>query len=183
MKLSFPAKVVVGFSIGSFGDMTGQILQRRKSEDPNHPLNFKRTFLWGSAVACLQVPMFHLWFGFIDSRIPGKGVVAGLKKTMLEGTTIGPLYLLLVNLWATFVMKGGFQEERPLQVARANIEQSFVPSVMTAWCTVSPVQFLSHSFLPPQYKLIFLNVVSMIYNVLLSQIVNPKKIEADASTA
>eukprot|EP01064_Diplonema_japonicum_P005409 TRINITY_DN13628_c0_g1_i1.p1 TRINITY_DN13628_c0_g1~~TRINITY_DN13628_c0_g1_i1.p1 ORF type:complete len:195 (+),score=32.67 TRINITY_DN13628_c0_g1_i1:60-587(+) len=162
MKKELLRKAGIGFSIGCFGDIGAQLVQShhgvRKEWD------CRRTVLWGSAVAALQVPLFHVWFKFLEGKNLGTGATGGLVKTLLESLTVGPLYLILINLWSTFVIKRGSPAE-----ALTNLTERFPTSIKAAWCVVAPVQLISHTFLPVQYKLLFLNVVSALWNIILSE--------------
>ena len=146
-------------------------------------IDVRRTVLWGAGVAVLQVPIFHAWFRFADARFAQKTVAEGVKKWVLESVSVGPAYLALVSFYGDLVVRRGYAEaERPLERAAGSVATKFPDAIVTAYCTIAPAQLFSHIFVPPVYKLLYLNTVSALWNTLLSQIVCDDKAEAAAES-
>ena len=161
-------KIGIGFGVGCTGDFLGQKIN-------NKSIDLRRTVLWGTGVAIMQVPLFHVWFGLLHKNgftvttgTISTRLLKGARVTAMESLSVGPAYLILINIYASLIINNGIQSESPIQTAVDNVQNRWFTSLKTAYCCVAPAQIISHAFVPPQYKVLYLNIVSALWNVILS---------------
>ena len=113
---------------------------------------------------CFIGPVNTVWFRFLH-RIG----VSPIKSLIADQIVIGP------------VICAGFCFLHPLLSGKSKDEAvdhlfaKFWSVILTGWCLWTPCQTVNFIFVPYQFRLLYTQVVSLIWNTILSYMANTKK--------
>ncbi|XP_059612219.1 mpv17-like protein 2 [Phlebotomus argentipes] len=112
-------------------------------------------------VGCLGGPFHHVFYKWMDNMLPKADVLTSVKKILLDQAIFSPFCIV------TFFYSAGLLETKTLRECNQELREKFLTVYLADW-TIWPVaQFLNFYFLPPQYRVLYINVVTMFYNVFL----------------
>lgn len=144
------------------GDYLTQRLERLTDEEPQG-FSFTRSANMGIA-GVLNGFIFHHWYRFLDTKLPGACIRTVIKKTaldMLVGSNISIICLFAV------------------QAVLENVSfEQFVDDYRSGWLPVyisdlmlwPGTQFINFYYLNPRYRLLFVNVVTVVASIYRSHI-------------
>ncbi|XP_043483357.1 mpv17-like protein 2 [Leptopilina heterotoma] len=122
-------------------------------------------------VGLLQGPFHHYFYRFLDKNFPGKKIFSIFKKTMLDQMISSPSCL------AIFFCGHGLLERKSLTEINMEMRQKFFHTWKVDWCFFPPAQIVNFLFVPLQYRVIYINAITVIFDIFLSYM----KYEADFS--
>ncbi|CAJ0569824.1 unnamed protein product, partial [Mesorhabditis spiculigera] len=156
-----------GVSCGILGsaDALQQLIQGSwDPRDPGRPWDWRRT---GRFAACglLQGPMLHFMYRFMDFHVRFRGprLAVALQKCAIDVSS-APLFTV------TTICGVGLMEGHTLREGLAEYRRKFIHIFMLDCVTWPPFQFVNFMFLPPQFRVVYTNMVQLLYNMLISYI-------------
>uniref|UniRef100_A0A1L8D944 Putative conserved plasma membrane protein n=1 Tax=Nyssomyia neivai TaxID=330878 RepID=A0A1L8D944_9DIPT len=147
-----------GFLMG-FGDIMSQEIEYRTNLLQKR-YDWKRIgqmFL----VGCLAGPFHHFFYKWMDHILPKADVVTSAKKIFLDQTIFSPFCII------TFFYSAGILENKNLGECNKELKEKFLTVYFADWTIWPTAQFINFYFLPPQYRVLYINVITMFYNVFL----------------
>jgi len=165
-----------GFIAGSLfscGDVICQIIERsnqekkeskevkNKKEDEIDWLRVGRMCTVGFVVVG---PACHYWYKFLDKRMQSTTVAQALKKTLVDETLFGPVYL------ASFFVSIGILEGMNSQQIVQKIKKDFWPTFLMDMVVWPPAQTINFYFVPPAYRVLYISFISLFWNAYLSMV-------------
>lgn len=137
-------------------------------------------------VGAISGPPHHVFYKWLDKLIPKATTMAVVKKIGLDQLIFSPVCIFL------FFYGAGLVEGHPVRDCTEELRQKFwtvykVRRVVeggvvlwdlndgnrffqTDWTVWPAAQFINFYFLPPHYRVLYVNVVTTLYNVFLSHI-------------
>lgn len=146
-----------------------------------------RLALYGALVFA---PLNSLWLGSVIERVPA----GTLAKVALDQLTMSPFGLFLFLVYTTWLTPPATSapatatvtapsptprsslraQWRPAALAartaaaRRKIRLDFLPTLRRSWAVWVPVQILTIGLVPPRERLLFVNIVALLWNAFLS---------------
>ncbi|XP_063926181.1 mpv17-like protein 2 [Zophobas morio] len=143
------------------GDLTEQELHHDIEQDDSPRYDFARLarmFTVGLAMG----PVHHYYYGYVNKLWPRRNLNNVLKKVLADQLVMGPICILQF-----FYTIGGL-EMRPLKDINQEVKAKFFTVYAMDWCIWPPTQFINFFYVPPRYQVMYVNFVTMLYDVFLS---------------
>uniref|UniRef100_A0A1B0F0L5 Mpv17-like protein 2 n=1 Tax=Phlebotomus papatasi TaxID=29031 RepID=A0A1B0F0L5_PHLPP len=143
----------------SLGDVVSQEIEYRKNLVVKR-YDWKRIgqmFL----VGCLGGPFHHVFYKWMDNILPRSDVITSVKKIILDQAIFSPFCIF------TFFYSAGWLENQNLAECNRELREKFLTVYFADWTLWPAAQFINFYFLPPQYRVLYINVVTMFYNIFL----------------
>jgi len=137
------------------GDLIEQKREGVKTIDKSRSL---RMFTVGLS----QGPPHHYFYLLLDKFFPGKTPLVILKKVLLDQILAAPFFAL------TFIYGASLLEGRSLQQCWLEFKMKFPTIYLFDWLIWPPSQFINFSLVPGQYRVLYVNVVTVIWDIFLS---------------
>lgn len=106
----------------------------------------------------------HFFYGWIDRTFPGTSLRNVVRKIFLDQLIASPacMYIFFIGM--------AIMERRGYDSGWQEIKNKFLFCYMVDWIVWPPNQFINFYFLPPKYRVIYINTLTMIYDIFLSYI-------------
>lgn len=102
----------------------------------------------------------HHWYGFLDRRFPGAAAASIYRKLALEAA-VGPPFA------ASMFLLVGSLERKSLSTIWANTKDNFHYLILADWGFYIPLQYFNFHYLPPQYRVLYVALISIGYDSAL----------------
>jgi len=158
-KHPFRTQVFTAGLITSSADIIAQTITKSKNEQ----YDFKRTQVMGTLGLCFVGPINTIWFRYLRST-----GLSPLKCVIADQTTTGPL------LCAGFCFLHPFLSGRSINESFDHMTSTFPSVITTAWCLWTPTQTVNFMLIPFQMRVLFTQMVSLMWNTFLSYISNKR---------
>ncbi|XP_015116897.1 mpv17-like protein 2 [Diachasma alloeum] len=132
--------------------------ERQNPEDSLDPIRVRNMFAVGTA----QGPFHHYFYAILDKILPGKNAGSIVKKTVLDQTIASPTCL------AIFFFGHGALERRDNEDMFEEIREKFFSTYKVDCCFWPPTQMINFLLVPVQYRVIYVNVMNIVYDMFLS---------------
>ncbi|XP_065155541.1 mpv17-like protein 2 isoform X2 [Atheta coriaria] len=161
-KYLFITNTVTSGVLMGLGDLAQQEIEYRRHmmAERYDWARMVRMFLVGLSMG----PLHHYFYKYLDSYIPKRNLFSITKKILLDQLLMSPVCI------AWFFYGMGICENKDLQECTKEINGKFVEVYLIDWSVWPPTQFINFYFLPVQYQVLYINFVTMVYNVFLSYI-------------
>ncbi|CAD6240573.1 GSCOCG00008852001-RA-CDS, partial [Cotesia congregata] len=113
-------------------------------------------------IGIIQGPFHHYFYGFLDKFLPGKTATSIVKKTFLDQVIASPTCLSI------FFFGHEMLEQRDLRLIYGEILAKLLETYKVDCCFWPPTQIVNFLFIPIQYRVIYINLMNVFYNIFLS---------------
>ncbi|KAK7874548.1 hypothetical protein R5R35_013122 [Gryllus longicercus] len=113
-------------------------------------------------VGIIQGPPQHIFFKCLDKYYPGHDYISIMKKILLDQVIQSPLCIAL------FFVSNGILEGQEFSVTVSELKKKFIVVYCIDWLLWPPAQVLNFYYVPPQYRVLYVNLTTLMYNVFLS---------------
>lgn len=130
--------------------------------------------------ALIFAPLQSFWLGVVVEQLPVQPGAAGtMAKVALDQLTMSPFGLALFLAYTTFFTpftppfpRDGSWSREALDLRRLAVRNKlvsdFIPTLKSSWAVWIPVQILTMGVVPPRERLLFVNLVALLWNTFLS---------------
>ncbi|KAG2492727.1 hypothetical protein HYH03_008893 [Edaphochlamys debaryana] len=151
-------KCITAACVAAFSDLVAQAIT-----SGGLPKNWRRTL----AVACFGFlytgPSAHFWQTLMEWLFAGrKDFQSVLLKVFVDQMTYGPFCNILFMSFATLVLEG-----RPVAVLQQKIARDYPGVQLYGWRLWPLAALINYRFVPLQFRVLFINVVSFIWTTFL----------------
>ncbi|XP_030822695.1 mpv17-like protein 2 [Camarhynchus parvulus] len=144
------------------GDWLHQEWHRRKH--PQSQLQLGRTGRM-FVVGCSLGPLMHYWYLWLDWALPARGVRC--LRTVLQKVLIDQL-VASPTMGAWYFMAIGTLEGQSLQESWDELKEKFWEMYKADWSVWPAAQILNFLFVPPPFRVAYVNVVTLGWDTYLS---------------
>lgn len=139
---------------------------KKEQEEQKSPegLDLPRIARMTSFGLFLEGPAAHYWYLHLDKTFPGRRPLQLVKKVSADQFIFGPIYLSLFFVYVTILEGKSWSE------AKLKLKTDFWPTFkmdVAVWPAAQTINFL---FVPGQYRILYLGVVSIFWNAYLSRV-------------
>jgi hypothetical protein len=165
-------KALTGSVIFALGDYLCQEMERRIiKKDKSIAISFQRIIKQAS-FGLVAAPYLHLQFNFIIPRLFPEGSRFATVKSVAYAVTISDgLFNLFFFSYMCFVNK------KTLKQSIHEIPEKYIPVQITnmkVWPFLTGFNF---TFIPPNYRVLFDNVLCIFWNIYLSYVENNQQVK------
>lgn len=111
-------------------------------------------------------PVLHPWYGFVARTAARLVPATGFKQTMAMLAIDQAFMPPLLNVY--FWLSTPLVEGKSLEEAKQTLASNFYPTLIANYQVWPAVMFLNFRFVPPQLRLLTVNVVSLVWNTYFS---------------
>lgn len=133
-----------------------------------------RMMLWGGLGFA---PIAHAWYNFIEKLAPGSTAMAVAKKIAMDQVFFAP------SISTTFYMVTQSLEGKSLTDAFQVAKEKVPPTLRVNYMVWPLVHLFTFNFVPLQYRILYINFVSIGWSTFLSQMTNAKASAASTGVA
>ncbi|XP_046392921.1 mpv17-like protein 2 [Ischnura elegans] len=158
--------VTNSFSCGlllGVGDGIQQCIEREISGEKERLYDWKRTgqmFIVGLS----QGPPHHIWYTQLDVVFPKRNFSTVCYKILADQIIAAPLFAM------TFFIGMALVQGKGLSAGVEEFKKKFLALYMFDWCFWPPVQSINFMWIPAQYRVIYINIATVFWDVYLSYI-------------
>eukprot|EP00045_Choanoeca_perplexa_P001468 m.19820 g.19820 ORF g.19820 m.19820 type:complete len:250 (-) comp10962_c0_seq2:227-976(-) len=149
-------KVLTAGVIGVVADLTAQLAIERSRQ-----LDVPRLTKFVALQMAIIAPVLHVWYGFLNRRLPGNHVRVVLQRVALDQLAFAPPFLAF--FLATLSLLEGHADRITQQLS-----DDWFPTVVKNWQLWVPAQLLNFRFVGPAYQVLFSNMVGLFWTIYLS---------------
>ncbi|XP_046357976.1 mpv17-like protein 2 [Haliotis rufescens] len=150
-------------SLLALGDCFVQHIEHHAEGGEKQPYNYHRTgrvFILGVAMA----PLNHVWYKVLDRVITGTGGKVAAKKILAEQFSAAPFFL------TAYITGIGALERKSGHEIYQELSDKFLFIYLVDWFVWPPAQFINFYFLPTQYRVAYVSVLTLCWNCFLSYV-------------
>lgn len=148
----------------SIGDLMSQEFEHRYGTSTSSKrIDWSRNakmFVVGAA----QGPLHHYFYGWLDRTYVGATVRTTTIKILYDQLIMSPVCLV------AFFYTAGWLDAKNTGQCTDEFKSKFIRVYITDWMVWPATQFINFYYLPTKYRVIYVNGITMLYNVFLSYI-------------
>ncbi|XP_076441272.1 mpv17-like protein 2 [Babylonia areolata] len=148
----------------SLGDCIVQNLENlhlKTISGATKPYDYRRTGRM-FVIGLMMGPFNHHWYRLLDKFIHGSNLKAAVKKIAADQAVGGPFFC------TTFLIGSGILEGKKIRDCVKEWREKFLTIYMADWCIWPPAQFINFYFFPPHLRVMYVCMVTLVWNTFLS---------------
>ena len=175
-------KSVTASAILGAADLAGQALEAKQKEDANAAdavdaeIDWARTARFAFFGLVLQAPWNHFYYNILDGVLPPTEEpwtpTTGIK-VVIDQAIQAPIFTVLIFSFL------GFLEGKSLENIKKQLDEDYVDTMFANWKLWVPATVVNIAFVPPLFRVLYLNCVFFFWSIFLSLKLN--KVEDDVS--
>jgi len=131
----------------------------RKPEVPEPPYDTDTLKRYGVIGTFAISPTLYYWYKWLDKKLSGTSVKIVVRKCLMDQ------FLMTPNILIMFFVGMSLMEGR--EDIFAELKQKFIPTFFVSSCFWLPTQALNFTYIPPQYRIVYIGVCTLIWvNIL-----------------
>jgi len=174
-KTSFGKNLLLTNIVSSGGLLVaGDVIQQKLeiSQNPDKKFDTARSARMG-LVGLSQGPPHHYWYLYLDKLLPGKTAAIVCKKILADQIFAAPFFAI------TFIYGASLLEGKSLGSCWTEFKTKFPTIYLFDWVIWPPTQAVNFALVPAQYRVLYVNGVTVLWDVFLSYIKHRPETVAD----
>jgi len=166
----FASNLAISFGLSGLGDIIQQSVEKSRSK-----WNVKRTLEMSTSFGLTSGFLCHHWYNYLDRVLPGRGLSVVVKKVVWDQILFSPICITACILVAAAIEKSDFRTtlQQTVQLGGRLYLAEFV-----LW---PPAQFVNFTFIPVRFRVLYDNVISLVYDTYTSYVKHQVKIQDNFS--
>lgn len=115
-------------------------------------------------VGLSQGPLHHYLYLWMDRALPGAAIKTVFAKIGLDQVIMSPIFII------SYLYSAGLLEGSSVQKCTDEITDKFATIYVADWVVWPPTQFINFYWLGPKYRVLYINGITMVYNIFLCYI-------------
>uniref|UniRef100_A0A8D9ELN0 Mpv17-like protein 2 n=1 Tax=Cacopsylla melanoneura TaxID=428564 RepID=A0A8D9ELN0_9HEMI len=115
-------------------------------------------------IGLLLGPPTHFFYKYLDHFIPKITFKTIAYKILVDQSIISPTCIII------FLGGLGILESKTKQEIKDEIKTKFLIIYSTDWMLWPPCQYVNFTYVKPKYRVMYVNVITVIYDIILSYI-------------
>ncbi|KDR21081.1 mpv17-like protein 2 [Zootermopsis nevadensis] len=144
------------------GDLIQQEIERYRNVN-SKPFDWKRTGRM-FVVGLTQGPPQHIFYKFLDRGLPRRDFRSISIKIIIDQLIASPVCICI------FFFGMGYLEDQTWDEIISESKKKFLTVYLVDWLVWPPTQVINFYFLKPKYRVMYINIMTMLYDVFLSYI-------------
>lgn len=145
------------------GDVAAQRIEKLRHGVEHQGYDWKRLGDM-TLVGISQGPLHHYLYQWMDRRLPGMDVKTVLQKIGIDQFIISPIFIV------TYLYSAGLLEGNSVERCTDELREKYWTIYAADWLVWPPTQFINFYFINPKYRVLYINAITMLYNVFLCYI-------------
>jgi len=140
----------------------------RTVDDKSPPLKYDLARMSRMAAfgLCVVGPLCHQWYVILESTVTATGIQGAFAKMALDQSIMAPLSTVL------FFTSMSAMERKTVEQTKQVVKDKTWPTLLINWKIWPVAQMINMYFVPVSLRVLFLNVIGLGYNTILSKIAN-----------
>ncbi|KAK6622276.1 hypothetical protein RUM43_012611 [Polyplax serrata] len=168
--------LITNVGISASLSFTGDILQQHYEMIQNNDRIWDKGRTLRMTVAGISVgTICHYWYKFLDRKLPERTLKIVLKKVALDQLVCSPLYITVFFATTCALEKTTFSE------FKQEIIHKGWRLYLAEWIIWPPAQVFNFYILPPRFRVLYDNIISLGYDVYTSYVKNEIPMESETN--
>uniref|UniRef100_A0A2M4BYA1 Putative conserved plasma membrane protein n=1 Tax=Anopheles marajoara TaxID=58244 RepID=A0A2M4BYA1_9DIPT len=146
------------------GDVAAQEIELRRDHLATTAGYDQRRLFNMTLVGLSQGPLHHYLYKWVDAFLPGASIRTVFKKIGIDQFIISPIFII------TYMYSAGLLEGASVESCTTEVRQKYWTIYAADWLVWPPTQFINFYLLGPKYRVLYINGITMLYNVFLCYI-------------
>jgi len=164
----FVSNLSLSFVLSGLGDVIQQSLEQKKGK-----WNKVRTLQMSTSFGLTSGFLCHHWYKYLDRVLPGRGLSVVLRKVAWDQILFSPLCIIAC------LMVAGKLENIDQKTALQQTVQLGGRLYLAEWVIWPPAQFFNFAFLPTRFRVLYDNLISLVYDTYTSHVKHQVEIVED----
>jgi len=160
----FATNIGISFGLSGLGDVLQQKLEHSQSSGIKPRVNLSRSLHMSTSFGLTSGFLCHFWYKHLDKVLPGHGVRTVVTKIAWDQIIFSPVCI------AACLVVAARLENKSSERLLAETVQLGSRLYLAEWVIWPPAQFVNFYYLPTRYRVLYDNVVSLVYDVYTSHV-------------
>jgi len=169
----FFTNVGISFGLSGVGDLIEQKIERKQLTQQQNSsnlvkkvssINWSRTLHMSTAFGLTSGFLCHFWYNYLDRMLPGRGVRIIVQKIAWDQLMFSP-----VCIAACLVVAGSLEAKSASSLTSETLQLGG-RLYLAEWLIWPPAQFINFYYLPTKYRVLYDNLVSLVYDTYTSHV-------------
>jgi len=147
----------------SVGDVIQQRLEKAMGKQTNNKHDTTRTGRM-FVVGLTQGPPHHYWYIWLDKWLPKRNMRTVGLKILADQFLAAPFFAI------TFIFGMGLLEDKRMSECWHEFIAKFPAIYLFDWIIWPPSQFINFKYVPPEARVLYVNVITVLWDIFLSYI-------------
>lgn len=160
----FMTNIGISFGLSGLGDVMQQKLEHSQSTASKPKLNLSRTLNMSTSFGLTSGFLCHFWYKHLDKALPGHGVKTVFTKIAWDQILFSPICIVACFFVACHL------ESKSNERLLSETVQLGGRLYLAEWFIWPPAQFFNFMYLPTRYRVLYDNMVSLVYDIYTSRV-------------
>ena len=156
----FATNVGLSFGLSGVGDIIEQKIESKKKVT----INWSRTLHMSTSFGLTSGFLCHFWYNYLDKMLPGSGIRVILQKIAWDQVLFSPVCIV------SCLVVAGKMENKSVSSLTSQTVQLGGRLYLAEWLLWPPAQFINFYYLPTKYRVLYDNIVSLVYDTYTSNV-------------
>jgi len=160
----FAVNIGLSFGLSGLGDLIEQKLEKNKSQHKKPQINWTRTLHMSTSFGLTSGFLCHFWYNYLDKALPGRGIRVVVQKIAWDQVIFSPICIT-----ACLLVAGRLEDKSASNLVSQTLQLGG-RLYLAEWVIWPPAQFVNFYFLPTRFRVLYDNIISLVYDTYTSHV-------------